>query len=62
MTSEELRNLILLRKDGVERLDPKRMGRANTTFSFSAQLPILAEYIAYDISAGDMTLQFPKDA
>ena len=62
MTPEELRNLILLRKDGKERLDPERKGRANTTFSFHANLPILAECIDQNTAAGDKTLQFPKDS
>ena len=62
MTPEELQNLILLRKDGIERLDPERKGRANTTFSYHANLPILAECIDQNIATGDKTLQFPKDS
>ena len=62
MTSEEMENLILLKKDGIDRLDPDRKGRANTTFAFASILPTLAEMMAFGVENGDQTLQFPKDS
>ena len=62
MTSEEMQNLILLKKDGIDRLDPDRKGRANTTFAFASILPTLAEMMAFGVENGDQTLQFPKDS
>ena len=57
-TAEDLFNLQLLGG----KLDPKRPGRANTTFAFGTNLPRLADYMKAEIEAGDRTILFPMDA
>ena len=44
-----------------KRLDPKRLSRANTVFSYQACLPRLAQYLEAEFATGDKTMLFPKE-
>ena len=61
-SAEEFAKLPLLEDAKGKRLDPKRLSRANTTFSFNANLPRLANFMKKEIEDGDKTFLFPKDA
>ena len=56
-----MKKLPFLEDDKGIRLDPKRLGRANTVFSFQAVLPRLAQYLEAEFATGDKTMLFPKE-
>ena len=59
-SAEEMKKLPLLEDSKGKRLDPKRLSRANTVFSYQSNLPMLVEYLETEF-ATDKTLLFPKD-
>ena len=60
-TAEEMKKLPFLEDAKGKRLDPKRLSRANTVFSFQSYLPRLAAYLEAELATGDKTMLFPKE-
>ena len=60
-SAEEMKKLPFLEDAKGKRLDPKRLSRANTVFSFQSNLPMLAKYLEAEFATGDKTMLFPKE-